>query len=567
MTAELRKTPPGPLETVAFEIPIPYQTTLENGLRLVIFEHDRLPLVSYRLAFHSGDIHDPADSTGLTSAVTSMLTEGTAEYTSLQLAEKTERLGASISASSSDDFTIVAASSLSLYSSEILHLMAEVVLRPVFPEGELDLYRRNTIENLRFQRSQPSFLAGEQAARLVYGNHPYSKVSPKAADVEKLTRESLLNFHAARFIPDNAIFIVVGDVKRDDIVAEVGELFGDWQSGAEMSADFADPPVRSSRSLTIVDRPDSAQANIVLTNLGIKRSDPDYFPLLVMNQILGAGASSRIFMNLREEKGYTYGAYTRLECKKHAGEFEATAEVRTAVTGDSLKEFFLELQRIRDDKVADTELEDAKNFLTGVFPIRAETQEGLTNLIVNQHLYGLPADYLQTYRDHIDAVTVDDVLRVAQKHVRPDEVAIVIVGDAADVLPQAVEYSSNVEIFDTDGHPQEIENYTANGASETANVAGTWKLNIDFQGQRLPVTLILEQSGEDVTGVLETMLGNGKISGGKVSGNKLAAVANAEMQGRPLDFDITGKVDGDSMSGTLTAPIVPDPLPFSGNRT
>jgi len=567
MTAELRNTPPGPLETVAFEIPIPYQTTLENGLRLVIFEHDRLPLVSYRLAFHSGDIHDPADSTGLTSAVTSMLTEGTAEYTSLQLAEKTERLGASISASSSDDFTIVAASSLSLYSSEILHLMAEVVLRPVFPEGELDLYRRNTIENLRFQRSQPSFLAGEQAARLIYCNHPYSKVSPKAADVEKLTRESLLNFHAARFIPDNAIFIVVGDVKRDDIVAEVGELFGDWQSGAEMSADFANPPVRTSRSLTIVDRPGSAQANIVLTNLGIKRSDPDYFPLLVMNQILGAGASSRIFMNLREEKGYTYGAYTRLECKKHAGEFEATAEVRTAVTGDSLKEFFFELQRIRDDKVADTELEDAKNFLTGVFPIRAETQEGLTNLIVNQHLYGLPADYLQTYRDHIDAVTVDDVLRVAQKHVRPDEVAIVIVGDAADVLPQAVEYSSNVEIFDTDGHPQEIENYTANGASETANVAGTWKLNIDFQGQRLPVTLILEQSGEDVTGVLETMLGNGKISGGKVSGNKLAAVANAEMQGRPLDFDITGKVDGDSMSGTLTAPIVPDPLPFSGNRT
>ncbi len=211
-------------------------------------------------------------------------------------------------------------------------------------------------------------------------------------------------------------------------------------------------PVRDSRSLTIVDRKGSAQSNIVLTHLGVKRTDPDYFPLIVMNQVLGAGASSRVFMNLREEKGYTYGAYTRLGSKKLAGDFEATAEVRTAVTGDSLKEFFYELERIRDDKVGDEELADAKNFLTGVFPIRAETQEGLTNLIVNQHLYCLPENYLQTYRENVDAVTVDDVQRIAIKHVRPDEMAIVIVGDAGEVLTQAKEYAETVEIFDTDGN-------------------------------------------------------------------------------------------------------------------
>ncbi len=173
MNNDLRKTPPAPLDPISFEIPKPFQTTLENGLRLVIFEHERLPLVSYRLVFQSGDVNDPADTTGLTSAVTSLLTEGTADYTSLQLAEKTERLGASISASSSDDFTIIAASSLSLYSSDVLHLMAEVALRPTFPEEELDLYRRNTIENLKFQRSQPGFLANEQVGRLIYGDHPY----------------------------------------------------------------------------------------------------------------------------------------------------------------------------------------------------------------------------------------------------------------------------------------------------------------------------------------------------------------------------------------------------------
>ncbi len=454
MTPELKKSVPQPLAPIAFDIPQPFQTTLDNGLRVVIFENERLPLVSYRLAFHSGDINDPDDGTGMTSAMASMLTEGTENYTSLQLAEKIERLGSGISASASDDFTIIAASSLSLYKSEILGLMAEVVLRPTFPEDELDLYRRNTIEHLKFQRSQPGFLAGEQAARLIYGEHPYSKVSPNAADIEKIDRSRLAKFHAAAFVPNNAMFIVVGDVKRDEFLSELNELFGDWQQGSPASASFPEPPARSGRSLTIVDRHDSAQSNIVLTNLGVKRTDPDYFPIIVMNQVLGAGASSRVFMNLREEKGYTYGAYTRLETKKLAGDFEATAEVRTAVTGDSLKEFFYELERIRNEKVGETELADAKNFLTGVFPIRAETQEGLTNLIVNQHLYGLPEDYLQTYRENVDAVTADEVQRVAVKHVRPDEMAIVIVGDAKDVLPQAKEYATSVEIFDTEGKLQ-----------------------------------------------------------------------------------------------------------------
>jgi len=452
MTPELRRVAPPPLAPVSFDIPKPFLATLDNGLRVIIFENERLPLVSFRLAFMSGDINDPKGSTGLTSALASMLTEGTEDYTSLQLAEKIERLGSSISANASDDFTIVAASALSLYSSEILHLLAEVVLRPTFPESELDLYRRNTVEHLKFQRSQPGFLAGEQAARLIYGKHPYSKVSPKAEDIEKLDRETLINFHAETLVPNNAIFIVVGDIRRDEFLAELNELFGDWQQGDVADTTFAETPVRGSRSLTIVDRPGSAQSNIVLTNLGVKRTDPDYFPLIVMNQVLGAGASSRVFMNLREEKGYTYGAYTRLETKRLAGDFEATAEVRTAVTGDSLKEFFYELDRIRDEKVGGQELTDAKNFLTGVFPLRAETQEGLTNLIVNQHLYGLSEDYLQTYREHVDAVTADEVQRVAIKHVRPDEMAIVIVGDAGDVLPQVKDYAASVEIFDTEGN-------------------------------------------------------------------------------------------------------------------
>lgn len=567
MTTDLRRNPPQPLDPVPFDIPRPFETRLENGLRVILFENDRLPLVSYRLAFNVGDINDPADNTGLLSAMSAMLTEGTREYSSRQLAEKIERLGASISARTTDDFTILAASSLSLYSMEVLHLMSEIVLTPTFPEDELDLYRRNTVENLKFQRSQPNFLAGEQAARLVYGRHPYSTVSPRAEDIEKLDRETLVKHHAKALGPNNAIFIAVGDVDRAEFIDQLNELFGGWQRGENPVEDFPQPPSRDTRSLTIVDRPGSAQSNIVLTNLCIKRTDPDYFPLLVMNQVLGAGASSRVFMNLREEKGYTYGAYTRLGTKQLAGDFEATAEVRTSVTGDSLKEFFYELDRIRSETVGEDELGDAKNFLTGVFPLRAETQEGLTNLIVNQQLYGLPDDHLQTYRDNIVAVTAADVRRVAEKHIRPDEMAIVIVGDAEEVLPQARAWADSIEIFDTEGNMQDEAKYVVGESAETVNVAGKWSLNIDFQGQSLPVTMRLEQNGGDVTGELETMLGNGEIADGRVTGNKLVATANAEMQGQPIQFSIAGKADGDEMSGTITAPIVPDPLSFSGSRT
>ena len=445
-------SPPAPLAPIAFDIAQPSQDVLENGLRVVVFENERLPLVNFRLAFFAGDIHDPAEHHGLTSAMATQLTEGTESYSSLQLAEKVERLGASISAHASYDFTTISASSLSLYADEMIDLLAEVTLRPTFPEEELDLYRRNTVESLKFQRSQPPFLAAEQAARHIYGTHPYSRVSPTAAEIEKLTRQDLVRHHRRTLIPNNAILIVVGDIKRDELIAQLNDKFAGWEQGSLPSNDFDTPPTRSGRTLTIVDRAGSAQSNIVIANSGIKRLDPDYFPVLVMNQVLGAGASSRVFMNIREDKGYTYGAYTRVDAKMLAGDFEATAEVRNEVTGASLKEFFYELERIRNERVSDEEIADAKSFLTGVFPIRAETQEGLTGLLVNQQIYGLPDDYLQQYRANVDAVTAEQIQEAARKHIRPDEVAIVIVGDADEIMEQVKEYADTVEVYDTEGN-------------------------------------------------------------------------------------------------------------------
>ena len=560
-----RATAPAPLAPLPFNIPTPKEHEFPNGLRLVHFEDNRFPLVSFRLAFFSGDAVDSADNIGLTSAAASMLTEGTAAYSSRELAEKIERLGASVSAHASDDFTVLSASSLSLYTADILDLMEEIILRPTFPESELDLFRRNSLEHLRFQRSQPGFLANEQTARLLYGEHPYARVSPSPADVEKLKREDLITFHARTFVPNNAILIVVGAVGQNELVDAVHDRFGKWAPEALHAPEFPELNLREKRTLTIVDRPGSAQTNIVLANLAINRKHPDYFPVLVMNQVLGAGASSRVFMNLREEKGYTYGAYTRFDAKRFAGDFEATAEVRTAVTGDSLKEFFYELERIRDEKASDQELTDAKNFLTGVFPIRAETQEGLTNLLVNQYLYDLPGDYLQTYRDQVSAVTSEQVQEAAKKYIHPDKLAIVLVGDADEILNQVGHYADDVEIFDTEKNPKDISSYSGE-RREPVDASGSWELSVDFQGQIVPVTLVLTEQDGTISGSLETVFGKGEISEGTISGNKFSAKAATEVQGQKLDLSISGKISGDSIAGTLTAPIAPDPLSFSGNR-
>ena len=445
--------------------------------------------------------------------------------------------------------------------------MADVVLNPTFPKDELELYKKNTIQGLKVQRSDAGFLGNEQMARILYGSSPYSVVSPKTEDIEKLTTEKLQAFHGKMFVPGNATLIIVGDVDAKKTVDDIKQVFGKWKEGTVDSMNFSAPPKRKATTITLVDRPGSAQSNIILGNVAIERNSPDYFKVLVMNQVLGAGPSARLFLNLREEKGYTYGAYSSLDTRRQSGSFEATAEVRTPVTGDSLKEFFYELNRIRDEKVSEKELRDAKNFLTGVFPIRAETQEGLTNLITNQQLYNLPADYLQTYREKVNAVTLDDVEGMAKKYVTPDEIAIVIVGDVGEILPQVKSFANNVEIFDTEGVKKDVAKYENASTVENINVNGTWKLEIEAPGQKFPVTLMLHTQDNKIVGSLDSQLGKGEISNGKVTGNKFVGSAKTQIRGQAVEININATVDKGLMKGTLNTGMPGFPLlPFEGKR-
>jgi zinc protease len=445
---DFRRQPPAPLPPRALNLPAPSETTLPNGLSVVVVEQARLPLVSFRLAFRTGDAFDPPELPGLADLLSDMLVEGTQTRASRRIAEEVARYGATLSAGASSDYTTVAASSLSAYADEVMELLADVSLRPSFPEGELEIAKANAQQNLIAQRAQPSFLASEAVARVLFGQHPYSVVSPTPESLEALTRERLLDQHRAKFVPNNAVLLVAGDVRRDPLLARIEELFGGWQPGEVEEPRFPEPPALEGRAAYVVNRPGSAQTNIVVANRGIKRTDPDYFPVLVMHTILGGTASARLFMNLREEKGYTYGAYSQLDARRHAGSFRATAEVRTPVTGASLKEIFYELGRIRDEDVSEKELADAKSYLTGIFPVRLETQEGLVEQLLQMRMHDLAPDYLETYRDRIMRVTREDVRRVANLYVTPDSAAVVLVGDAEEVREQAAPYADRLEDFD-----------------------------------------------------------------------------------------------------------------------
>lgn len=561
------KQPPPPLPARPIKLPTAHETILSNGLTVVVVEDSRLPLVSYRLAMRTGDAHDPPELPGLMDMLTGLLMEGTQSRTSREIADEVARLGATLQAGANSDYTTVAASSLAMFSENIFELLADVALRPAFPPNELELTKQNTKENLKQQRAQPSFLAGEMTARVMFGEHPYHVTTPTPESVDAITRERLVEFHESTFIANNAVLLVVGDVQQDAILQQVESLFGTWQRGKVMGDDFPQPPKRTSSSAYVVDRPGSAQANIVISNAGITRTNPDYFPLLVMHTVLGANASSRLFMNLREEKGYTYGAYSSLDARRTAGTFRATAEVRTAVTGDSLKEFFYELNRIRNEPVSEKEIADAKSYLTGVFPIRLETQEGLVDQLVQIKMFGLPDNYLEIYRNQIQAVTIPQVQEVAMKYVRPEEAAIVIVGDAAQIAEQVKPFTGEIEFYNTAGKKKDKPAAGGPTPEHASLLTGNWSLNIDTPlGQSIPATLILANSGKGFSGKVTSEMGNGELLSVNFDGESFAGTISFDIAGHAMAAQIAGEVANDQMEGSITLENAPA-LPFTGSKT
>jgi len=446
-----RKKPPESPPPRPFKLPKIESFKLTNGLSVQLVEDHRYPLVTMALGLKIGSAIDPANKRGVASLTADMLTEGTKKRTSKQIADEVDFIGGGLKAGADNDFTIVSSSVLSRYTDRLIEVFEDVLFNPTFPQAEFDLKKTNLIQELALKRSNPDFLLEERFAKVVFGDHPYSQIAPTPESVKSITRADLEAFHKANYLPNESALVIIGDFDSAKIRPQISKDFAEnWKPGRAAHIDGSGVPSRTEQRIYLVDRPGSVQSNIKLGNIGIKRTDPDYYAMVLTNQILGGAANSRLFLNLREAKSFTYGAYSGVNAGKEPGSFGAEASVRTEVTGPSLQEFFYELSRIRNVKVTDKELNEAKKYLTGSFQLGLETQGGLAQRLLEGQLYDLPRDYLETYTDKIMAVTTDDVRGVARKHIHLPQIAITVVGDAKTIKAELLNFGP-VEVYDVSG--------------------------------------------------------------------------------------------------------------------
>ncbi|HKR60803.1 MAG TPA: pitrilysin family protein [Pyrinomonadaceae bacterium] len=434
------------------KLPKAEETTLPNGLRVVLLRDPKVPTFTAQMVVLSGGLADKSDFRGLASFTAALLREGTSKRSSKDIAEQVDAIGATLNSNSgfSSLTSTISAAGLVENLDQTFDLFADVIRNPAFPADEVEKYKTRTLANLQLQRSSPQFLAQEQFNRAIYGDHPAAIVAPPVDSIKKLTSKDLAGFHSTYYRPNNSILAIVGDVTLKELMPKIQKAFGDWQKAEVPATTIPAAPTQAASRILLIDRPGSVQTVLQLGTLGIERNSPDYFSLLLADRILGGGPAARLFLNLREDKGYTYGAYSNFGASRFRGTWASSSEVRTDVTEGAMKEFMFELKRLRDDKVSAEELDNAKRAIVGSFALSLEQPQSLLQNIITQKLYDLPADYWDTYPQKVAAITVDDIQKVAQKYIDLDHIQIVAVGDASKARDVLAKYGK-VEVYDADG--------------------------------------------------------------------------------------------------------------------
>jgi zinc protease len=450
----LKNKAPVSKETLKVTLPTSQETDLSNGVHLIVLEDHRTPLVSLQMLIDgAGGYYDPANIPGLAGFTATLMREGTTTKTSEQISEQLDRLAASVGvgAGLSSPFASVTGSGLTTNLGTVLALMADVLKNPSFPQTEIDRYKTRTRAGLMNQRSQPQFLAQERFSQVVYGTHPASRVSPTPAALDALTRDALVEFHKAHYVPDRAVLAVSGDITLAQAKEQAEAAFGSWKKSGLVIPAVEDAAPIAGPSITLVVRPGSVQTTLVVGTQSIQRTDPDYDALTVGNRTLG-GPFGRLFEHLREQKGYTYGAGSGFSATRYRGAWNASTDVRTEVTDPALTDLMDEIRQMRDASVTDKELSDTKRAIVAGFARSLESPAALLNNYVDSYLYKLPADYWDKYPARIEAVTAADIQRVAKKYWAPERLQIVAVGDQAKVEP-ALKKLGAVQVFDAEGKP------------------------------------------------------------------------------------------------------------------
>ena len=418
----------------SFSVPTPATAQLDNGLTLVVSEERGVPMVSARLVVGTGSDANPLDRPGLASLMAGMLDEGTASRSALEIADEVAGLGASLGTSSSMDAVTISARSLAQNFAATLELMADVALRPSFPDQEVERQRASRSAQIVQQRESPGGVAGEVMASVLYGDgHPYGHTELGTPEsVAAMTRDDLVGFWEGNFVPGNAALVVAGDISMDELRSLAEDAFGTWDGSTAPRPTLGVPQSTDGR-VVIADMPDSAQTMLVVAKVGVSRSTADYEALTVMNTALGGSFSSRINMNLREEHGYTYGASSVFTFRKGPGPFYVVSAVRTDVTAPAVQEIFLELREAVSRPIAGEELQRAVDSLVLSLPGSFETSAGVANRYADVHLYGLGLDYYRGYAARIREIDADAVQVVAERYLEPEDMVVIAVGDRAQI--------------------------------------------------------------------------------------------------------------------------------------
>lgn len=525
-----RSKAPAPASAREIKLGEPQTFTLKNGLQVFVVENHKLPRVQFSLELKNDPIKE-GNKAGYIEMAGTLLGTGTKTKSKAQLDEEIDFIGASVSTYSQGIF----ASSLTKHTDKLLELMTDVLYNPAFDPAELEKLKTQTLSGLQAAKDNPNSISGNVRQVLVYGkDHPYGEITTEKT-VESITLEDCKNYVTTYFRPNNAYLIVVGDidVKAAKTIAE--KYFGKWTKGDVKTETYTKPQAPAKTFVALVDRPSSVQSVINISYpLDFHPANPDAIKARVLNEILGAGFSSRLMQNLREKHAYTYGARSSLSTDKLAGNFSASASVRNEVTDSSVYQFMYELKRITAEPVTDIELQQAKAAIAGGFGRSLESPQTVANFALNVIKYGLPKDYYNNYLKSLESVTKEDVMAVAKKYIRPENANIVIVGKGADIADKLKQFGE-VKYFDFNGEPytpskatdlpagltaeKVIQNYlNAIGNEQSLKAVTSIKtvMKANVQGMDLTISSIKKTPNKSITEIS----GNGMVFNKVVSDGK-----------------------------------------------
>jgi zinc protease len=428
------------------------ERTLSNGLQVIALRHATVPKVTAILGIQSGLAVDPADKAGLAQFVVDLAQEGTATRTSEQIKREVFGLGANLSGFAGQDVTTFQMRGLNNTLPQMLTIMADVVRNPSFPQGELDLMKARTAQQLQAQAASPQYVNNKLFRQTLFGDHPYARVGVTPETLPAIDRQSIVGFQQAYYRPNNATLIVVGDVSADAVFAAAEKAFGGWERRALPDSKTTALPALKGRTLVFVQRPNSVQSSISVGNFTPKRDDPRWYTLQLTNQIFGAAFDSRLVRNIREEKGYTYSPQSVFQSMGQGGLYRAVADVRNEVTGATLKEIYAEIDKLRAGGPLPEELNNAKQYARGLFVIQNASQTGLANTLSTMTTYDLPKDYPETFQRQISQPSGEAIKTGAQMLLGSEDSVVTVVGDWTKVKDQLTGFA-NVRFFDLNGKP------------------------------------------------------------------------------------------------------------------